>query len=66
MASIMPNTFNPVTGLPKINNEIRITNIRFDALATAYVSGVTIESTLKAIIFCSQFRTPSVKRREIT
>jgi len=62
----MPKIFIHVTGLPNINNETAITNIRFDALATAYVNGVTKDNTLNAIIFCSQFNTPSVNNNAIT
>lgn len=63
MAIPIPNTLVRVTGFLSIINEIPMTNIRLDALATAYVSGVTRDRTLKAIIFCSQFRTPSQNSR---
>lgn len=51
MASIIPKIFVHVTGLPSTNNDMAITNIRFDADATAYVSGVTSDNKLKAMIF---------------
>lgn len=44
MARAMPATLVDVTGLRNINSEKLITAIRLDALATAYVSGVTNES----------------------
>lgn len=66
MANSIPNTFNLVTGFPKIKRDTAITNILLEALATAYVKGVTIDNTLKAIIFCSQLRTPSVNNSIIT
>lgn len=47
----MPHIFTVVTGFPNINNEIAITKILLLALATAYVNGVTKESTLNAMIF---------------
>lgn len=59
IARSIPNTFVAVTGFPNINKETAITNILFEALATAYVKGVTKDRTLNAIIFCNQFRIPS-------
>lgn len=63
---IIPKIFNHVTGLPRTNNDTDITNIRLLLLATAYVNGVTNEITLNAIIFCNQFKTPSVNNKAIT
>lgn len=66
MASSIPNMFTHVTGFPKMNSDIAITNMRLLALATAYVSGVTKDNTENAMIFCSQFRTPSVNNNAMT
>lgn len=41
MARAMPATLVEVTGLRNMNSEKLITAIRLEALATAYVSGVT-------------------------
>lgn len=49
-----------------MNSDTAITNIRFDALATAYVNGVTRERTLNAMMFCNQFSTPSVNSKAMT
>ena len=51
MASAIPKILVPVTGFPNINNDAAITKIRFEALATAYVNGVTSDKTLNATIF---------------
>lgn len=66
MASVMPKIFVHVTGFPSTSNDTPITNIRFDADATAYVNGVTSDNMLNAIIFCSQFKTPSANNSAIT
>lgn len=47
MANPIPNTFVAVTGFRNINSEKLMTAIRFDALATAYVSGVTLNRSSK-------------------
>lgn len=47
----MPTRFIHVTGFPRMKSDIAITKIRFEALATAYVSGVTSDSTENARIF---------------
>lgn len=66
MAKNMPNILTHVTGLPNTSNDIAITKMRLDADATAYVNGVTSDNTLKAIMFCSQLSTPSVKSSAMT
>lgn len=60
----MPKTLALVTGFPKINNDTAITNILLLALATAYVRGVTKDKTLNAMMFCSQFKTPSIQSKD--
>lgn len=66
MASNIPKTFVLVTGFPNMNKDTAMTNILLLAFATAYVNGVTNERTLKAIMFCNQFNTPSVMSKAIT
>ena len=66
MASIIPKMFVHVTGFPSTSNDMAITKIRFDADATAYVNGVTNDNKLNAMIFCSQFKTPSANSNAIT
>lgn len=66
MAKIIPNTLTHVTGFPNTSKDMAITNIRLDADATAYVNGVTKDNILNAIIFCSQFNTPSVNNKTMT
>lgn len=63
IANIIPRIFGPVTGFPKMKRDAAITKILLLAFATAYVRGVTKDSTLKAIIFWSQFKTPSITSR---
>lgn len=66
MAKPIPKQFTHVTGFPNISNDTAITKIRLDALATAYVKGVTSDNTENAIMFCNQFKTPSANNRAIT
>jgi hypothetical protein len=47
----IPRMLSQVTGFPRMNKEMAMTNILLEALATEYVRGVTSESIEKARIF---------------